>query len=197
MRIVKSASTLFIALLLVFTLSSCSGVSNFTTAPELPLLKPESLGQSVQINQLLTTRVQGQPRKLLLALAINDQQLYLTGLSSLGQKLFAIQYDGLQLQQDQSQWLDMELPGRDIVAQLQLAYWPLATLRKAYGPAWEIEQRPCLRKLSRGGRDIISIHYCQNNSKAQVGQIEVGDLLIQQHLFDLELQIRTLSVQAL
>jgi len=197
MHIVKSAPRLVTAILLVLALSSCSSLSKFISAPELPLLKPESLGQAVQINQLLTTQAQGKSRKLLLALAINDKQLHLTGLSSLGQKLFTLQYDGHKLQQDQSQWLDMEIPGRDIVAQLQLAYWPLVTLRAVYGPAWQLEQRPCLRKLSRSGRDIISIHYCQNNPKAQAGQIEMGELLIQQHLFDLELRIRTLSVQTL
>lgn len=137
-----------IALLAVVLVAGCA-----TPQPWLAPLPPGSLGQTTQARQQVTAHRDGQSRSLQVAIKATPQRLTLIGLSALGQRLFTLVWDGQQAILTGNSLTRLDGLDPDwILADLQLAYWPLAPLRAALPPDLRLEQLGTARTLWRGDK---------------------------------------------
>ncbi len=84
----------------------------------------------------------------------------------------------------------MTLPGREIIAQLQLTYWPLAAINQQFKETpWRIVANDHGRSLYLGKRQILDIHITQADQKADLEEI----INITNTLMNYRLTIRTLT----
>lgn len=139
--------------LLATLLASVLATGCATPQPWLAPLPPDSLSQTTQARQQVTAHRNGQSRSLQVAIKATPQRLTLIGLSALGQRLFTLVWDGQQVTLT-GDALD-RLGGLDpywILADLQMAYWPLAPLRAALPPDLRLQQIGTARTLWRGDK---------------------------------------------
>ncbi|HTP39201.1 MAG TPA: DUF3261 domain-containing protein [Steroidobacteraceae bacterium] len=127
----------------------------------LPLLAPASLGQTRQFTQLLRGDYGDTSFSLRCVVSIDDRQLSVIGLTALGQRAFTLKYDGAQLDEERAPQLPQAIGGVQLLNDLQLVYWPLPALQKAWQTAGgEVsEPYPGTRRLKRGGRLVAEVHY--------------------------------------
>lgn len=94
----------------------------------------------------------GAVRRLQVALKVAPAKLTLIGLTALGQRLFTLSWNGghAKLQSTVDSTLDID-PIR-ILADLQLAYWPLAVLRAALPDRLHLDQYGTARVLWRDAK---------------------------------------------
>lgn len=129
----------------------CIGVVGCTPGPLIHPLTPASLGQSVELRKQVTVRYHGQTRSLQVALKVAPTDLTLIGLSPVGQRLFTLSWDGANAQVTSPLAGARRLPAKRILADLQLADWPLPALRQALvDPQMRLQQQGRLRTLWRG-----------------------------------------------
>jgi hypothetical protein len=91
----------------------------------------------------------------------------------------------------------VDIPGRDIIAQLQLALWPLDKLKLHYAAPWKLEQQRCWRRLSYNAILLSSVYFCNSTPNNDAGRLNKGTFTITQHKVDLTLTIVTTAVQIL
>lgn len=134
-----------ITLLALVTMAGCA-----TPRPWLAPLAPDTLGASVQARQEITALRKGQTRSLQVALKADANTLTIIGLSALGQRLFTLVWDG----QDAEVTSQIDnLQGFDpywILADMQMAYWPLVPLRAALPADLQLTEHGSTRTLWRG-----------------------------------------------
>lgn len=117
--------------------------------PAMPLFAPDALGgqwqfsQAVRLQRGLANQAAAQqavPVSILAAWAVVDGHIQLTGLTPTGQRLMLLGFDGEHFTEQYSALLDAPLPGRDILAQLQLCYWPITAIeQQLQSSPWSIE----------------------------------------------------------
>lgn len=135
------------ALLAVWLLSGCAA-----PRPWLGPLPPNALDTEVEVRQRLVLLRGEESRSMQVAIRVDAERLTLIGLSDLGQRLFTLTSDGRQA--DLTSRVP-DLRGLDpnwILTDLQLAYWPLPSLRAALPEELRLEQRAALRTLWRDRR---------------------------------------------
>lgn len=135
----------------LFSLGGCSTLQKDPVLPEIPLLPPAALGQHLQLTQSVTLAIdprskvameqitpqEGPPLTLLAVWSVDEQGLNFAGLTPAGQVLMTLQYDGERFSESYSPLLYLSqadaiksIPGRKILAQLQLCYWPLPVIEQ-------------------------------------------------------------------
>ena len=146
----RTAITAVVALGLL-SLGGCSALQKKTALPEIPLLPPAALGQHLQLTQSVTLTIdprskvateqmppqEDPPLTLLAVWSVDEQGLNFAGLTPAGQVLMTLQYDGERFSESYSPLLYLstadavkDVPGREILAQLQLCYWPLPVIEQ-------------------------------------------------------------------
>lgn len=189
----KRYSALIVQIALVLLLSGCSPLPSLHLSSPA-LLPPASFGQTLQASQQLEAIVDEEPQQLLIAFAVDNQQLRVTGLTPSGQRLLSINYDGQQTQTSGSHWLPDELDPRMILAQLQLAYWPLDTLQANYPAPWRVTETAEQRQLLHKQTPVWQVDYL--NHKTDETLIAGHRISLYDHRFGITLNIRTLSVHS-
>src|SRR5699024_5324758 len=125
-------------------------------APPPPLLSPplapQTLGQSVTVRQQVTVRRGDQTRSMQVAMQVAPTQLTMIGLTAVGQRLFTLSWNGQQSTLDSRISSIDSLDPTRVLADLQLAYWPLDTLRAALPDNLRLEQFGSARMLWRNGK---------------------------------------------
>lgn len=125
--------------------------------PLLPLAPP--LGPSRRIVQQLTAHWPGQERTLLCVLELSGNKIAIAGLTPEGMSVFDLSYDGKLIESARSPLVpDLVQPER-IVADVQLAYWPLDLLRKNLPTGLAIEAGTNFRRLTENGQTRIEVRY--------------------------------------
>ena len=121
-------------------LCGCAGkrLSSAESA-ELILLPPADAPAEVLLRQKIRFVARDAEQQFLILARIERQSLRLALLLPSGQVLFELDYDGIELRQQNH--AGVEIPGRDILASLQFASWPEAVLRRHYrsSEGWRIE----------------------------------------------------------
>ncbi len=144
-------------------LSSCSLLGPQPQPDAMPpLLAPATLARSVQTLQIVHVAFKEREAALQCVLTVTDERIDVLGLSALGQRVFGLSYEGPDKMQVQSgPMLPAEVSPERLLADLQLAYWPLPALQAAYlGTRWEIsEPRPGSRRLRQAGQLVAEVHY--------------------------------------
>ncbi len=135
----------------LLSLGSCSALQKTPVLPEIPLLPPAALGQHLQLTQSVTLAIdphskvqtpqmpplEDLPLTLLAVWSVDEKGLNFAGLTPAGQVLMTLQYDGERFSESYSPLLYLSnsdaiknIPGREILAQLQLCYWPLQVIEQ-------------------------------------------------------------------
>jgi hypothetical protein len=143
--------------------SVAPGVASAASLP-LPLLGPASLGQSRTVTQLLRGEYGATSFTLRCVIKVDAQQLTVVGLTSLGLRAFTLHYDGQRLGEERAAQMPASPGGAELLNDLQLVYWPLATLQQAWHTAdVEVsEPWPGTRRLQRAGRLLAEVHYASD-----------------------------------
>lgn len=186
--------------LLSLLLTACNSWSPRDRLPELPLLSPASLEQQWQVTQSVTLRPlstgadNGYPSQTLLAAwSVTPERLDLAGLTPMGQTLLTLGYDGTKLSEFTSPLLPEEVSGRDILTQIQLAYWPVDTIQQALaGSDWQLEAAGD-RILYFRQRPAMTIAISHGNQS----DTALESISITNHLMHYQLEIQTLTREKL
>lgn len=131
-----------------------------SAATTLPLLPPASLGAPLQARQILHAAYGSDEATLQCVVDADGALLSVVCLTALGQRVFTLTYDGRELKTLRAPFAPDSIDPQRIVADLQLAYWPLEALQ----PAWQragygvSEPRPGLRRVIRDGRLFAEVH---------------------------------------
>lgn len=136
---------LALALLL---LTGCSAQqAMLATATELKLLPPGEGPAPLLLKQKVSLLTGQREQQFLLVARFDDRQLRLVVLSPGGQRLLTLDYDGEELMQQS--FAAFDLPGNEILAIMQFASWPQASLRRHYPEfeGWRVEIDPGERRL--------------------------------------------------
>ena len=197
-RVSRLAKVGFLGLI-IWLVSGCAGLPGKRELPAMPLLPPSALGQHWQLTQTVAFRhpalpVEAMPTRLLAAWSVTAARLDFAGLTATGQSLFKLGYDGELFTEEYSPVLSVKLPGRDIIAQLQLAYWPLAAINtQLRGTPWRLVEAHQSRQLYLGDEQVLDIQFLPGAHVAPViERIEISNLLTQYRL-----SIQTLSREML
>lgn len=146
---------------LALMLPACSVLSPRIDSSATPLLAPSTLGGERSALQVLHGAFGEHELAFQCVVDANAQQVTLVGLSAQGQRLFSLSYDGRTLKIDSGPQAPAQLDPQRVLADLQLALWPLAALQDAFkGSAWQVsEPAPATRRLAREGRLVAEVHY--------------------------------------
>ncbi|MBV1932238.1 MAG: DUF3261 domain-containing protein [Porticoccaceae bacterium] len=193
----------YLTILSLSVLWGCSTAQKISLAPQIPLLPPQSLGQHWQLTQSVILYIDangvdassaknhgsgeaipGAPLSLLVAWSISERGLDVVGLTPSGQTLMTLGYDGEQFFEDYSPQLPTALPGRQILAQLQLSYWPLDVINQRLKPSpWRLITSKDTRDLYLGKRKILNIHITPPDKVTGTGEIiEITNTILHSRL---------------
>ena len=150
-----------LTLTLALALAGCSLTPAHTASPAFPVLAPATLGAAHSARQLLHAAFGEHDLAFQCVIDARPDAFTVVGLDALGQRWFSLHHDGRTLDTRLGPQAPQQLdPGR-VLADLQLALWPLAALQQALaGSAWQVsEPAPATRRLRRDGRLVAEVHY--------------------------------------
>lgn len=159
-------------MLLALVLSGCR------TAPKNPTptawLKPgvqvtlpsPTLPVPVSYQQLLTGRFNGQSQSLLVMMNADGQSLSLAGLSSVGVRLFLVNWDGKTIHTEQSVVTPQLPPASQVLADVMLSHWPISAWTTALPAGWTLTDVGDRRELrDNHGALITRIAYLRRDGQ--------------------------------
>jgi hypothetical protein len=99
------------------------------------------------------------------AVQIDAGGLKVVGVSATGMRLFSAAYDGKRVTAERSPFVPKEVSPERVLADMQLALWPLAALQGAYASSGETvsEPHPGVRRVIRGDRLVAEVHYATDD----------------------------------
>lgn len=139
--------------------------------------------------QLLTASVGESTHQLMTVLEADGRQLTLVGLTPSGVRLFLVRYDqqGISTRQLSPLLTTGMPPVSQVLADVMLCYWPLASWQPQLPPGWTLRDEGPLRRLrAPNGTLVTEIRYRDVDGVRE----PVG---LQQHVFHYRLQLETLS----
>lgn len=178
---------------MLLLLSSCShmqpddGTRAHLTRDIRIVLPSPALDTPLQRHQLLRVETGDLRESFQVLLEATGQQVELVALSPVGARLFSLRYDGQRIDTEQLVMDERLPPPAQILADVMLAYWPVASWRGSLPPSWELTDEGMQRLLrDASGSRIVEIHYRQD------GDDREPERLIQHH-FDYQIHIRRLD----
>lgn len=154
--------------LILLSLWGCSNQPLYSTAsseqlsPVLdsyPLLPPAEIPAAILLKQRVTLSIKGQQRQFLVISKFSTERIVLVALLPTGQKLFTLDYDGIELKQESL--APVEIPTRDILAIMQFALWPETSVKQHYAQSqgWITLFSSNQRELRRASGSLLKISY--------------------------------------
>jgi hypothetical protein len=145
------------------TLVMCLLLAACQTAERVPArlglkLAPNALGTSVSVQQHLKVERGGRIDELDAALEVDDQHVRLVGLA-FGQRVLTLDYDGVSLKVWRHLMLPSQVKGDDVLEDVQLALWPLESIRAALPAGWQVSDEGLERHLTLNGEPVMRITY--------------------------------------
>nr|WP_244182444.1 DUF3261 domain-containing protein [Xenorhabdus beddingii] len=141
---------------------------------------------AINEQQLLTATVKGKQQSLIVLLSANEHHLSLAGLSSLGIRLFKLDYDNNGIRTEQSIVLPELPPANQVLADIMLSYWPVSVWQARLPAGWTLQDSGDRRQLhDKDGKLITEIQYDTRNDKRRpihVRQFIFGYSIAIQHL---------------
>lgn len=139
--------------------------------------------------QLLTASVGGSTHQLMTVLEADGRQLTLVGLTPSGVRLFRVRYDqqGIATEQLSPLLTGGMPPVSQVLADVMLCYWPLASWQPQLPPGWTLQDDGLMRRLhAPDGALVTEIRYRDADGVRE-------PVSLQQHVFNYRLQLETLS----
>ena len=123
-------------------------------------LAPNTLGADRRARQVLRAAFGGREATLSTVVEVRGDELRVIGTTAIGQRVFAVHQRGTQIDVESQNPLANQVPPRQLLSDLQLAYWPLEVLRGALGDGWQVKQAtPDTRRLYRDDKLVAEVHY--------------------------------------
>lgn len=125
-----------------------------------PLLAPSSVVPH-SVRQVLHGAFGDREVQLQSVINANPDEVTVIGVTAMGLRAFTLKYNGKELHEERAAAMPAFVNGRQLLNDVQLAFWPMAALQAALRPAgWEIsEPFAGTRRLRRQGRLIAEVHY--------------------------------------
>ena len=142
----------------VLLLSACAASAPPAAARLGLKLAPAALGEPLSVQQHLRVERNGRSDELDVALEVDQDKLELVGLA-LGQRVLSLSYDGKELASWRHALLPSQVKAEDVLEDMQLTLWPVAAVRAALPPGWQVEEQGLRRTLSLNGEPIMVIQY--------------------------------------
>jgi hypothetical protein len=142
-------------------------------------LAPAALEASISLQQRLVVERQGRIDTVDAALEVDAERLDLVGLT-LGQRVFALHYDGRELQSWRHPSMPPGLRGEDVLEDLQLTLWPASAIKQALPAGWRIEEMDRRRTLWLDETPVMMIDY--SGEPRWLGRIAINNLRYQYRL---------------
>ena len=126
-----------------------------------PLLAPATLGASRDAQQILRAAFGEHEAVLRCVVHVSPDRIEVVALTALGQRALSVSWNGKDWQVETAPMVPSTLRPEWLLADLQLALWPLPALQAAYGPAgWEVtEPGGGVRRLRHGGQLVAEVDY--------------------------------------
>ncbi len=100
------------------------------------------------------------------AVQIDSDGLKVVGVTATGMRLFSASFDGERVSAERSPFVPKEVSPERVLADMQLALWPLASLQRAYADSGLTvsEPIPGVRRVVNGDRLIAEVHYASDDA---------------------------------
>jgi hypothetical protein len=134
-----------LALFLPIILAGCA-----TPGPLIAPLAPRTLGRRVEQRQEVTIASHGHTRAFQAALKVASKDLTMIGLTAIGQRLFTLSWNGRATRFKSRFAQPDHFDPKQVLADLELAYWPLPVLRAALPNNLRLQAIGTARLLWRG-----------------------------------------------
>lgn len=142
-------------------------------------LEPASLEASISLQQQLVVERLDRIDSIDASLEVDAERLDLVGLT-LGQRVFALHYDGRELQSWRHSSIPVELRGEDVLEDLQLTFWPASAIEQALPGGWRIEETGRRRTVWLDGTPVMMIDY--SGEPRWLGRITINNMRYQYRL---------------
>jgi hypothetical protein len=149
----------FIGCALLLTAGCSSQQAMLSEIREFNLLPPSEGPAPVLLKQKISLQSGQRSQQFLTIARFGRERLKLVVLLPSGQRLLTLDYDGKELTQQSLTAFD--LPGGEILAIMQVASWPEASLRTHYpaSEGWHLEVSPDARQLLTESGTALTISY--------------------------------------
>ena len=99
------------------------------------------------------------------AIQVDAAGLKVVGVTATGMRLFTAAFDGTKVSSERGPFVPKEVSPERILADMQLALWPLASLRQAYADSGQTVSEPVegVRRVVRGERLVAEVHYATSD----------------------------------
>lgn len=186
--------SLWCLLVVLSLLSGCGGVRHSgdpqvlaADVPVMPLMPLEEFDEHIRIQQKVTGQYQSNSYQMLCVLELQADQLSMAGLSVQGIKLFTVQYKDAELTQSVTPLIPGKLRPRQIVADIQLALWPIEILQRELTGDWQILDAAGSRRLLYKNELIADVGYSGNDPLS-------SEFSLIHHKYGYSLKVETLEV---
>jgi hypothetical protein len=152
----------WIATMALLAIAGCATAPQSPQLSEVrPLVSPASLGTERAVNQVVRGAIGAREVTINCVVNVKDGTMTVVGLSAMGMRLFTIRHDGTEVHAEKGPAMPEQLTPERLLADLQVVFWPLASLQKPLQEAgWQVsEPAPGTRRLRRGDRLIAEVHY--------------------------------------
>jgi hypothetical protein len=126
-----------------------------------PLLPPASLGAPHDAEQILRGSFGSREAVLRCVVHATGERILVIGLTATGLRAFSVSWDGNTWTTQAAPMVPSSLRPEALIADLQLALWPLPALQETYAAAgWQLsEPGGGIRRLRQDGRLVAEVHY--------------------------------------
>lgn len=166
---------LMASLLIALTLCGCASApaQRGEPPPPMPLLSAESLGQVRSARQIVHAAFADSEVTMQCVVEITPQRISVIALNAIGLRLFSVSVEDGKTTVERSPGVPEQVQPERILSDIQLAYWPLPKLQRAYaGTDWQVsEPFASTRRLKRAGRLIAEVHYAQTGKDLWRGRL--------------------------
>jgi len=128
--------------------------------PQAAFAAPGAVGAR-QASQVIHAAYGARTFMLRTAIEVTPDELKVVGVTATGQRLFTANYDGRTIAADRSPFVPDKLDPERVLADMQLALWPLAAVQPMFRARGLEVSEPFagVRRASRGNQLIAEVHY--------------------------------------
>jgi hypothetical protein len=125
-----------------------------------PLAPPGAVGTR-SAAQVIRAAYGARAVTLRTSIQVNDAGLEVVGVTATGQRLFTAHYDGTKISADKSPFVPAGLDPARVLADMQLALWPLAAVQTAFRERGYSVSEPFagVRRMMRDDQLLAEVHY--------------------------------------
>ncbi|MEO8062544.1 MAG: DUF3261 domain-containing protein [Pseudomonadota bacterium] len=147
-----------IFLFLAVLLTGCATQVQHTA--KVPLAAPGDLSPRTA-SQVIHAVYGARAMTLSTAIQLDATSLKVVGLTATGQRLFTVSWNGTAVSAQKSTFVPDNVDPERVLADVQLALWPLPAVQKSFGKAGLEVTEPFagVRRLRRGDALIAEVHY--------------------------------------